>query len=69
MFDYEALRKYLEDNGLKQKFISQKTGIAESTLSAILSGKRKCSLDEYITLCQSLSVPFSTFINSSESAA
>ena len=63
MFDYIALKQYLDDKGLKQKFIAEKTGISETALSAILAGKRKCSLDEYIKLCQFLAVPFMSFTN------
>lgn len=69
MFDYDALRKYFDDNGLKQNFIAQKIGITESALSAILNGKRKCTLDEYIKLCQTLAVPFTAFVNIDDTAA
>ena len=69
MFDYDALRKYFDDNGLKQNFIAQKIGIIESVLSAILNGKRKCSRDEYIKICQILAVPFVTFVNLGNSVA
>ena len=62
MFDYTELKKYFDDNGLKQNFISQKTGITEVALSAILTGKRKCSLDEYIALCDFLAVPYGSFV-------
>ena len=69
LFDYDALRKYFDDNGLKQNFIAQKIGITESALSAILNGKRKCSLEEYIKICQILAVPFVTFVNLGDSVA
>ena len=62
LFDYIALKQYLDDKGLKQKFIAEKTGISEAALSSILMDKRKCSLDEYIKLCQFLNVPFMSFI-------
>ena len=63
LFNYIDLKNFLDDKGLKQKCVAQKTGIQETVLSAILSGKRKCTLDEYIKICLVLDVPFTTFID------
>lgn len=63
MFDYSALKKYLDDNGYKQKFIAQKVEVSEATLSLILLGKAKCPLETYVSICQVLAVPFGKFIN------
>ena len=42
---YQKVSQYIIENGIKQKFISEKTGIAENTLSMILNGKRVDPLD------------------------
>lgn len=42
------------DSGMKQKFIADKIGISEPSLSALLSGKRKVDVDEFFGLCQIL---------------
>jgi transcriptional regulator with XRE-family HTH domain len=62
MFKYYDLKKYLEQNGYKQKFVAEKVGIKASTLSDILNGKRKCRIETYVNICMLLKVPFSTFI-------
>lgn len=63
MFDYTAFKQYLEDNGYKQKFIAQRAGINEAAFSAIVTGKIKCSLENYVGICKALDLPFGSFIN------
>lgn len=41
------IKKYLEENGITQIFISRKTGIEASKLSLALNGDRKLTLDEF----------------------
>lgn len=62
MFDYINFKKFLDENGFKQKFIAQKAQITESAMSDILTGRRKCSLEEYVNICQVLKMPFGKFI-------
>ena len=66
MFDYIAFKKYLDDNGYKQKYVAQKANINEANFSAIVTGKNKCSLENYVAICQVLQVKFGTFINADE---
>ncbi len=63
MFDFVALKKFIEDNGYKQKFVAQKADVSENAFSAILLGKMKCSLETYVSICRVLNVPLGTFIN------
>ena len=63
MFDYVALKKYIDDTGLKQKVFAQKAMMTQATMSAIINGRVKCSLDNYVNICKALAVPFGTFIN------
>ena len=62
MLNREELRRYIENSGLKQKHVADRARMPECTLSLILSGKRKCNVDEYVRLCASLDVPIGTFI-------
>lgn len=43
---YERLSNYIKDNGIKQSYISEKTGIPENTLSMILNGKSRLDADK-----------------------
>ncbi len=62
MFDRSAVKKMIENNGIKQKAIAEKAKITERQFSLILSGKRKCDIDEYVRICMALNVPITTFI-------
>ncbi len=62
MFDREALQKFIDENGIKQKYISAQTGIEETALSKILSGSRKCEVNEYLLICKALRVKPDKFI-------
>ena len=62
MLDYQGCKEYLAAKGYKQKFIAQQVGVSEATLSDVLSGKRKCSLEMYVNLCSALALPFGKFI-------
>lgn len=62
ILDIVELKEYIEDCGIKQKYIAEKTGISEPTLSMILSGKRKCEVGEYASICRVLGVEFQRFV-------
>lgn len=59
---YQKIKKYLEENGIKQKFLSDKTGIPENTLSMMLSGSRKIDADELVKIVISLNLDANYFI-------
>lgn len=61
---YQKVAKYIDENGIKQKFISDKTGIPENTISMILNGKRKMDADEFVEIILSLGVDANYFITS-----
>lgn len=46
----DNVRAAIEDSGLKQKFVAEKAGISEQTLSAILNGKQKIEADLFFIL-------------------
>lgn len=60
---YEKLSKYIDNNGIKQKFISEKTGIPENVLSTILNGKRKLDVEEFVDIVLALNLDANYFIN------
>lgn len=47
MIVQKRLADYIRDNGIKQAWISRKTGITKNRLSGILTGKSKLTADEY----------------------
>ena len=50
------IKAYLENNGIKQSFLSEKTGIPTTTLNATLNGNRKIQIEEYFSICEALNV-------------
>lgn len=61
---YQKISKYITENGIKQKYISEKSGIPENVLSMILNGKRKLDADEFVEIILVLGVDANYFINS-----
>ena len=47
----DNVSKAIADSGLKQKFVAEKIGMSEPTLSALLAGKRKIDVDEFFKIC------------------
>ncbi len=54
---------YLRDNGIKQTFLCDKTGISAGVMSDICTGKRK-SVDciDYYKICKALGLDLLTFL-------
>ena len=46
----EKLREAIEERGVKQKFIAEKVGISESTLSSMLNGNQKIDIDTFFAI-------------------
>lgn len=62
----KRIADYIRDNGLKQKFISDRTGIEPVKLSNILNGKRNLAADECEKICIALNVDPNTFLHVTE---
>lgn len=62
MFDRNAIKKMIKQKGYKQKIIAERAKITERQFSLILSGKRKCDVEEYVRICEALGVSVTTFI-------
>lgn len=57
------IKKYLVENGIKQIFLSEKTGIPISKLNAMLNGKRKIPAEDYFLICEALNIDASELYN------
>ena len=60
---YQKMSEYINSNGIKQKYLSEKTGIAENVVSMILNGKRKMDADEFVEMVIALNLDANYFIN------
>lgn len=52
----EIIKEYMNKNGIKQTFVSGKTGIRKQILGQILLGKRKILTEEYFEICMALDI-------------
>lgn len=52
----EYLRKYMKENGIKQVFVSDKTGISPQKLGVILKDKQKIEVQEYFKICVAVGI-------------
>ena len=57
------LKLYLEEHGIKQQFVCDKTGIDKVTLSNILNGKRKLTANELLLIANAINVPLNFFVS------
>ena len=55
------IKKYLIENGIKQSYLSEKTGIPSPILNMILNDNRKIEANEYMRICDALGVPLEQF--------
>lgn len=62
----ESIAEYLKQNGIKQTFICEKTGLTKHSISTALNGKRKLSVEEYEKICLALDVPYSFFFDANQ---
>ena len=59
----EKLYELIAEKGIKQCYISARTGISEKKISSILRGKRKITADEFLRICVALNVEPNAFRN------
>lgn len=53
---YQAIKKFIDENGLTQSFIARKAGMTKVALSESLRGNRRLTADEYVRICDALGV-------------
>ena len=51
------IKEYLNDNGIKQAFLVEKTGLSASQVSDICNNDRKIDAVEYYRICRALNIP------------
>ena len=51
----------MEERGIKQSFLAQKTGISQDAISRILRGVRGISAEEFIKICIALDIDPNVF--------
>lgn len=56
------IKKYLQEHGIKQSFLAEKTGLTDSIISDICINDRKIECVEYYTICKALDLPMEYFI-------
>lgn len=57
----EYINTYMEERGIKQSFLAQKTGISQDAISRILRGVRGISAEEFIKICIVLDIDPNVF--------
>lgn len=62
----KKIKIYLENKGVKQKFVADKTGLSESAMSDICNEKRKVDAVEYYLICKALQLPLDYFLEGIE---
>lgn len=55
------IKKYIEKKGIKQTFVSEKTGIPAPILNMMLNDKRKIEVNEYMKICDAIGAPLEQF--------
>lgn len=60
---YERVRAYIDDHGLKQVAVAQKSGIPNTTFNSIMNGKRTLYAEDLRAICLALNVSPELFID------
>ena len=56
------IKSFLQAHGIKQKHISNVTGITTAKLNQSLNGHRRLSFEEYVAICNALNVSVTEFL-------
>lgn len=57
----KKLKKYLEEHGIKQKFVAEKAGIQENVFSMMLNGQRKMYVEDFYSVVKALNLDVNEF--------
>ncbi len=57
-----AIKKYLDDHGIKYSYLSEKIGVPMNVLSPMLNDKRQMPIEVYKKICLVLEIPFDMFL-------
>jgi transcriptional regulator with XRE-family HTH domain len=56
------IKQYIEDKGIKQKYLAEQTGLTERCISHILNDKQKPDLIKIKNICDVLNVDINIFL-------
>lgn len=56
------IKEYLTENGIKQSYLAEKTGLSNSQISDICIHDRRIDCVEYYKICKALNVPLEKFL-------
>ena len=56
------IKEYLNEHGIKQSFLAQKTGISAQAISDICNKDRKVDVLENFKICKALELPVDYFV-------
>ena len=56
------IKEYLNEHGIKQSFLEQKTGISAQAISDICNKDRKVDVLENFKICKALELPADYFV-------
>lgn len=62
----KRIKEYLNENGIKQSFLAEKTGMTNSVISDICTKERRIDALEYYKICKALNVPLEMFLEGEE---
>ena len=60
---YDKMRDYVVRNDLSQRVIALNMGITESQVSLLLNGKRRLTVEDYLSFCRAISVSPTKFLS------
>lgn len=60
------IKEYLSENGIKQSFLAERTGLTPSQVSDICIHDRKIDCIEYYKICKALNVELEYFLKDME---
>lgn len=63
MLIYEKVRQYIDEQGMKQVTIAEKSGISRTTFNAIMNGRRTMYAEDLRAICLALNVSPEMFID------
>lgn len=62
----EKIKEYLQEHGIKQSFLAEKTGLTPSVVSDICNRDRKVDVLENYKICNALGLPADYFVKQVE---
>lgn len=60
------IKNYLNEKGIKQSFVAEKSGLTPAIMSDICNKDRKIDVVEYKKICDALDLPLDFFLNDIE---